>query len=167
MPELNKFLGIGRLGTDPELRYTPSGTAVCSLRMCFTDRWKDKDGNKMEKACWIDAVVFGKGAEVVKQYIVKGRELFVEGRLEQDEWTDKQGNKRSTIKINVQNFQFVGGNAKAKDAQVQDHGDDGMKRGKAAARREEPAQQEDDLPFSWLVLVPLLGLGASVVGAMA
>ena len=148
MPELNKFIGIGRLGADPELRYTQSGTPVCSLRMVFNRRWKDKNGEKKEEACWMDAVVFGKGAEVVKKFIVKGRELFVEGHIQQDEWEDKNGQKRTTHKINVQNFQFVGGNAKAKDAQNDDFGPSendsgGMKRG-------APAPQQDDdssLPF--------------------
>lgn len=174
MPELNKFIGIGRLGADPELRYTPNGAAVCSLRLCFTDKWKDKNGEKREDVCWIDATVFGRGAEVVKQYIVKGRELFVEGKLRQEEWEDKNGQKRSKHSLKVDNFQFVGGNAKAKDAQNVGDSFDGAEPPRGSSYqpkpdnpRSLPTEDENDLPFGWLILVPMLGLGASLAGMVA
>ena len=107
MAELNKILLIGRLTKDPELRYTPSGTAVAKLRMAVNHTYRVKEEKKQE-VLYIDVSVFGRSAETVKQYTTKGRELFIEGRLQQDEWTDKNNQKRISYGVVADRFQFLG-----------------------------------------------------------
>ncbi len=106
---INKVLLLGRLGQDPELKYTPSGKAVCSFSLATSDSWKDKSGQKQEKTEWHRVVVWGKLAELCNQYLAKGRQAFVEGKLSTRQWEDKQGNKRYTTEINASSVQFIGG----------------------------------------------------------
>lgn len=102
------FLG-GNLTRDPELSYTPNQTAVVNFGMAVNRRWKGQDGNDRDEPCFVDLVMFGKRAEVVKKYCAKGNPLFVEGRLTFDSWEAQDGSKRNRLKVTVENFEFVGG----------------------------------------------------------
>jgi single-strand DNA-binding protein len=164
MAELNKILLIGRLTKDPELRYTPGGAAVAQLRMAVNHTYRSKE-EKKEEVLYIDVNVFGRSAETVKQYLSKGRELFIEGRLQQQEWQDKTtGQKRSTMRVVADRFQFIGGGGRGagtggggggggeremgaeEGGAPADTADAGDASG-APPRQEAGAPPEDDLPF--------------------
>lgn len=106
---VNKVILLGRLGQDPELKYTPGGAAVCNFSMATTEAWTDKSGQKQEKTEWHRIVVWGKLAELCNQYLAKGRQAFVEGRLQTRSWDDKDGSKRYTTEILANTVQFIGG----------------------------------------------------------
>lgn len=106
---VNKVILLGRLGQDPELKYTPGGSPVCNFSMATTESWTDKAGQKQEKTEWHRIVVWGKLAELCNQYLSKGRQAFVEGRLQTRTWDDKDGNKRYTTEIQAATVQFIGG----------------------------------------------------------
>jgi single-strand DNA-binding protein len=110
---INKVILIGRLGQDPELKYTPSGSAVCNFSLATSESWADKSGQKQEKTEWHRIVVWGKLAELCNQYLAKGRQAFVEGSLQTRSWEGKDGQKRYTTEINARNIQFLGGQAGA------------------------------------------------------
>lgn len=105
---VNKVILIGRLGSDPEVRYTTNGGAVANFNMATNDSWVDKAGQKQERTEWHRVVVWGKLGELCGQYLSKGRQAFVEGRLQTRDWTDKEGVKRYTTEIVAQNIQFLG-----------------------------------------------------------
>lgn len=105
---INKVMLIGRLGQDPELKYTPSGAAVCNFSVATSDSWTDKAGQKQERTEWHRIVVWGKLAELCNQYLSKGRQAFIEGSLQTRSW-EKDGVKRYTTEINGRNVQFLGG----------------------------------------------------------
>jgi single-strand DNA-binding protein len=106
---VNKVILLGRLGQDPELKYTPGGSAVCNFSMATTEAWTDKQGQKQEKTEWHRIVVWGKLAELCNQYLAKGRQAFLEGRLQTRSWDDKEGTKRYTTEILATTVQFIGG----------------------------------------------------------
>jgi single-strand DNA-binding protein len=110
---LNKVMLLGRLGQEPELKYTPSGSAVCNFSLATTETWSDKSGQKQEKTEWHRIVVWGKLGELCNQYLAKGRQAFVEGTLQTRSWEGKDGQKRYTTEINAKNVQFIGGQATA------------------------------------------------------
>lgn len=105
---VNKVILLGRLGKDPELKYTPSGAPVCNFTMATSENWMDKSGQKQEKTEWHRIVVWGKLAEVSNQYLAKGRQVFIEGRLQTRSWDDKNGQKQYTTEINATTVQFIG-----------------------------------------------------------
>ncbi len=106
---VNKVILLGRLGQDPELKYTPGGSPVCNFSLATTESWTDKSGQKQEKTEWHRVVVWGKLAELCNQYLAKGRQCFLEGRLQTRSWDDKDGNKRYTTEILANTVQFIGG----------------------------------------------------------
>ncbi len=106
---VNKVILIGNLGQDPELRTTQGGTSVASLRLATTEKIKDKEGNWVDKTEWHSIVVWGRTAETVNQYCKKGKQLFIEGRLQTRKWTDKQGQDRYSTEIVADNVRFLGG----------------------------------------------------------
>ena len=109
MPSFNRVTLIGNLTRDPETRDLPSGTTLCEFGLATTRRYKTSGGDDREETCFIDCTAFGKQAEVLQQYVKKGRPLFVEGRLKYDQWDDRNGGgKRSKISVVVENFQFLG-----------------------------------------------------------
>lgn len=110
---VNKVIIIGRLGQEPELKYTPSGAAVCNFSVATSDSWTDKGGQKQERTEWHRIVVWGKLAELCNQYLAKGRQVFVEGSLQTRSWDDQNGQKRYTTEINARNIQFLGAGAAA------------------------------------------------------
>lgn len=116
---VNKVIILGRLGQDPELKYTPSGAAVCNFSLATSDNWVDKSGQKQEKTEWHRIVVWGKLGELCNQYLAKGRQAFVEGTLQTRSWEGKDGQKRYTTEINAKNVQFIGGQASAGTGKTQ------------------------------------------------
>jgi single-strand DNA-binding protein len=106
---VNKVILIGNLGADPELRYTGSGTAVADLRVATSRRWTDKQGAQQEDTQWHRVVVWGKQGENCKEYLAKGRQVYIEGRLQTRQWEDRDGNKRYTTEVVAQDVRFLGG----------------------------------------------------------
>jgi single-strand DNA-binding protein len=96
---VNKVILVGNLGRDAELRYTPGGAPVATLNLATTEVWNDKGGQKQEKTEWHRIVLWGKSAESLNEYLVKGKQIYVEGRLQTRQWDDKDGNKRYTTEI--------------------------------------------------------------------
>jgi single-strand DNA-binding protein len=99
MGSVNKVILVGNLGRDAELRYTPGGAAVATLNMATTEVWNDKAGQRQEKTEWHRVVLWGKSAESLTEYLTKGKQIYVEGRLQTRQWDDKDGNKRYTTEI--------------------------------------------------------------------
>lgn len=139
---LNKAMIIGRLGQDPELRYTQSGTATGNFNLATSESWTDKGGTKQEKTEWHRVIVFGKQAENCAKYLKKGRQAYVEGRLQTREWEDRNGNKRTTTEIVAQTVQFLDSGSS---------GDSGRDSG-GGSSEPPPANfdqsfNDDDIPF--------------------
>jgi len=147
MASFNKVILMGNLTRDPELRYTPKGTAIARLGVAVNRRWTSENGEQREETTFVDVDAFGKQAETLGQYMKKGRPIFIEGRLRLDSWEDKQtGQKRSKLGVVLENFQFVG------SAQGRaDEGGEEAPRARVApvAQRAEPAPppEDDDVPF--------------------
>jgi single-strand DNA-binding protein len=106
---VNKAIIIGNLGADPEVRYTQSGSAVANLSIATNERWTDKSGQSQERTEWHRVVVFGKTAENCAKYLSKGRQVYVEGRIQTRDWQDKDGNKRYSTEIVANNVTFLSG----------------------------------------------------------
>lgn len=140
---VNKAILIGRLGKDPELRYTPGGKAVATFTLATSDRWTGEDGQKKESTVWHNIVCWGKQAEVIKEYMSKGRMLYIEGRIANRSYDDKDGNKRYVSEVVVQNFQFLG------DRGEKSGGGDAIPPPPAADSipPEPSGSGDDDLPF--------------------
>jgi len=119
MANLNKVFLMGNLTRDPELRYTPSGTAVVDFGMAMNRRWTSQDGQKKEDTCFVDVQAWARSAEVISEYCRKGAPLFVEGRLQFDSWEGRDGQKRSKLRVTVENFQFLGGRRDRSEAENQ------------------------------------------------
>ncbi|HHT9136849.1 MAG: single-stranded DNA-binding protein [Candidatus Brocadiales bacterium] len=112
MASLNKVFLMGNLTRDPELRYTPAGLAVASFGIAINRAWTAKTGEQKKDVCYVDINIFGRSAEVVGEYFSKGNPIFIEGRLQFNQWETKDGQKRSTLRVVADNFQFIGGTAK-------------------------------------------------------
>jgi single-strand DNA-binding protein len=141
MASVNKVILVGNLGRDAELRYTPGGNAVLNFTMATTDRWNDPSGEKKERTEWHRIVVWGKRGEAIHDYLKKGRQVYVEGSLQTREWTDREGNKRTTTEVRAQWIQLLG---RADDRQpVAAHGPT------EAVAEPEPNYDAagDDIPF--------------------
>jgi single-strand DNA-binding protein len=108
MASVNKVILIGNLGRDPEIRFTASGAPVCNFSLATNEQWKDKNGQKQERTEWHRIVVWGKQAEICKEYLAKGRQVYVEGNLQTREWNDREGNKRTTTEIRAARIQLLG-----------------------------------------------------------
>ncbi len=108
MAGVNKVILVGRLGKDPEVRYTPSGQPVANFSIATSENWNDKEGQRQERTEWHRIVVWGKVAELCGQYLAKGREVYLEGRLQTREWNDRDNNKRYTTEIIANQVTFLG-----------------------------------------------------------
>ena len=108
---INKVILIGRLGQDPELKYTAAGTAVTNFSVATNESWMDKSGQRQERTEWHRIVVWGKLAELCQQYLTKGRQAFIEGSLRTRSWEDQSGQKRYTTEVVARNIQFLGAQA--------------------------------------------------------
>lgn len=106
---VNKVILIGNLGADPEVRHTQSGSTVCNLRMATNEKWKDRDGNQQERTEWHSISVFGNQAEACGKYLAKGRQVYVEGRLQSREYEDKEGVTRKVWDVVAEKVQFLSG----------------------------------------------------------
>ena len=110
MASFNKVILMGNLTRDPELRYTPSGTAIAKMGLAVNRVWRDSEGQQKEEVTFVDVDAFGKQAETIGQYMQKGRPILVEGRLKLDQWEDKNtGQYRSRLGVVLERFTFVGG----------------------------------------------------------
>lgn len=159
MNGLNKVMLVGNLGADPELRTTTGGQVVAQLRLAVSDTWTDKNGQKQERTEWVRVVVWGKLAELCSQYLAKGRQACVEGRLQTREWTDKENRRQFTTEVVAQNVLFLGGRAGASEAAAPAWSEEAPEaidearpaaRGRAelpAPRAARPAVAEADIPF--------------------
>ena len=105
----NKIIIVGNLGRDPELRYTPQGTPVCSFSLATNERRKDKSGEMQDQTTWFKVTLWGRQAETASQYLTKGRPIYIEGRLRVEEWTDRDGKPRHTLEVHATDMQFIGG----------------------------------------------------------
>jgi len=139
MAGVNKVILVGNLGKDPELRYTPGGQAVATFSLATTERRTDKNCQRQEKTEWHNIVAFGKTAELINQYLKKGRSCYLEGKIQTRSWDDKDGVKKYKTEIVVNVVQFLGGEKRDNTSNTGDFGQD------------EPAQPvgdtSDDLPF--------------------
>jgi single-strand DNA-binding protein len=116
----NKWIGGGNLTRDPELRYTPKGTAICKISVAINRTLKSESGEKKEEVTFIDVDAFGKTAENIGQYFRKGQPILIEGRLKMDSWEDKQsGQKRSKLGVALESFQFVGSKSDESSESIQ------------------------------------------------
>ena len=108
MASYNRVLLMGNLTRNPEIRYTPSGTAVADLGLAVNETFKNKAGETVEQVCFVDVVVWGRQAETASEYLHKGSPVFVEGRLQLDQWENQQGEKRSKLRVRADRVQFLG-----------------------------------------------------------
>ncbi|MGC6417927.1 MAG: single-stranded DNA-binding protein [Bradymonadia bacterium] len=109
MSSVNKVILVGNLGADPEIRYTQGGQAVCNLRIATSENWNDRDGNRQERTEWHSVTVWGKQAEICGQYLAKGRKVYLEGRLQSREYTDREGVNRRAWDVVANNVVFLSG----------------------------------------------------------
>ena len=110
---VNRVMLVGRLGRDPETRYTGSGQAVANFSVATDESYKDRNGERQKRTEWHKIVVWGKQAEIAQQYLKKGSLVFVEGRIQSREWQDKEGQKRTSFEIVANNFRMLGGRAES------------------------------------------------------
>jgi single-strand DNA-binding protein len=154
MASVNKVILVGNLGADPETRYMPSGESITNIRIATTDKWKDKQSGEMKEATeWHRIAFFGKLAEIAGEYLKKGSQVYVEGRLRTRKWQDKEGQDRYTTEIVAERMQMLGGRAGSGEPRPEP-----AMAGKAADARsatsgaeKKPASKfddlEDDIPF--------------------
>ncbi len=154
----NKIIIVGNLGKDPELRYTPQGTAVCNFSMATNERRKDKSGESQDITTWFRVTLWDKKAEIASKYLQKGTQVYIEGRLKLDEWTDRDGNVRQTLDVTGTDMQFIGSrdddfanNSSADDSDntnVNNFSDsDDPDMNQDVQSNAAPTPNDDDIPF--------------------
>lgn len=140
MRGVNKVILVGNLGRDPEVRYIKDGTAVANLRLATSETWNDQNGQKQERTEWHRIVAWGKLAEIAKEYMSKGRQIYVEGKLQTRSWDDREGNKRYTTEVKADQIIMLGS-----------RGDSAGSRGMSPPPPEPAAAPfeatDDDVPF--------------------
>src|SRR3954447_15495703 len=146
MGSVNKVILVGNLGRDAELRYTPGGAAVSTINMATTEVWNDKAGQRQEKTEWHRVVLWGKSAESLAEYLTKGKQIYVEGRLQTRQWDDKDGNKRYTTEIRSDRIVLLSGSGGGGRGGSMDRGGDSMAGAAPAPDSSEPLT-DDDIPF--------------------
>ena len=142
MASYNRVLLMGNLTRNPEIRYTPSGTAVADLGLAVNESFKNKAGETVEQACFVDVVVWGRQAETASEYLHKGSSVFVEGRLQLDQWENQQGEKRNKLRVRADRVQFLGSPSKG--------GGESSPAKESAPSSTAPAPEvadDDDVPF--------------------
>ena len=145
MGSVNKVILVGNLGRDAELRYTPGGAAVATLNLATTEVWNDKSNQRQEKTEWHRIVLWGKTAESLQEYLTKGKQIYVEGRLQTRQWDDKDGNKKYTTEIKADRITLLGGGGARSGGGVERSGGSQM-----AGGMDEPPMEpitDDDIPF--------------------
>jgi len=145
MATFNKVILLGNLTRDPELRYTPQGAAVCEFALALNYQYTNKQtGQKVEEVSFIDIVAWGKTGEICAEYLKKGRQVMVEGRLKQDRWEAQDGKKMSKVRVTAENVQFVGSRPAGEGGGAAPGGKAG---GAPAPEDGPPPGQEEDIPF--------------------
>jgi len=148
---INKVILIGNLGADPEVRYTAGGSAVANVRLATTDAWKDKQsGEQQERTEWHRVVFFGRLAEIVNEYLRKGAQVYVEGRLQTRKWEDRDGNERYTTEIVANEMQMLGGRgagASHEGRAPAEQSENGAPAREASAGGGAGGDFDDDIPF--------------------
>ena len=150
----NKVILVGNLGRDPELRYTPQGTPVCSFSMATNERRKDKAGEMQDHTTWFRVTLWGRQAETASQYLTKGKPVYIEGRLRVEEWTDRDGKARHTLEVNATDMQFISAGPRGEGGDEEYSGGGQAEfagpadRSTGAATASAPAPSgDDDIPF--------------------
>jgi single-strand DNA-binding protein len=156
MASVNKVILIGNLGRDPEVRYMPSGDAVANITIATTETWKDKGGEKQEQTEWHRVAMFGKTAEIAGEYLKKGSQVYIEGKLQTRKWTDKEGQERYTTEIRADRMQMLGSRSGGSERMAPPEEDAPPRATGAPAPAKKPAAPakgggfddiEDDIPF--------------------
>ena len=152
MGSLNKWIGIGNLGRDPELKSTGNGTTVCSFSIACTETWKDKGGQKQERTEWVRCVAWNNLAELCGQYLKKGRQTYVEGRLQTREYEGKDGTKKYSTEVVVDKVVFLGsgegqGQGGGKHREERASGGKQTGWGEQQNGSASPLPEDDDVPF--------------------
>jgi len=149
----NKIIIVGNLGRDPELRYTPQGVAVCDFSMATNDKKRDKSGEMQEVATWFRVTLWRNQAENAAKYLKKGSQVYIEGRLSQEEWTDRDGNNRQTLSVQASEMHFIGSRGDAGSSMGDDSSEPEFA-GPASSQSSESkppitraAAADDDIPF--------------------
>jgi single-strand DNA-binding protein len=140
----NKITIVGNLGRDPELRYTPQGSAVCSFSMATTEKRRDKNGEMADQTTWFKVTLWEKRAETASKYLTKGSQVYIEGRLRTEEWTDKDGKTRTSLEVLATEMQFIG--TKGGGMPASTGGDDSTFDNAPMPVNNAPAG-DDDIPF--------------------
>ncbi len=152
---VNKVILIGRLGKDPETRYMTSGEAVTNATLATSENWKDKSGEKQEKTEWHNLVFYRRLAEIAGEYLKKGSQIYIEGKLTTEKWTDKEGKDRYTTKIIVNEMTMLGGKSTGGSFEVVENKESkpAASSGGSAPAKSAPAGKssfdnfDDDIPF--------------------
>ena len=149
MGSVNKVILVGNLGRDAELRYTPGGAAVATLNLATTEVWNDKGGQRQEKTEWHRIVLWGKQAESLQEYLTKGKQIYVEGRLQTRQWDDKDGNKKYTTEIKADRITLLGGGGGGGRGASMDRGSAVAAPAGGGGGDEPPMEPitDDDIPF--------------------
>jgi single-strand DNA-binding protein len=149
MGSVNKVILVGNLGRDAELRYTPGGAAVATLNLATTEVWNDKGGQRQEKTEWHRIVLWGKQAESLQEYLTKGKQIYVEGRLQTRQWDDKDGNKKYTTEIKADRITLLGGGGGGGRGASVDRGSAVAAHAGGGGGDEPPMEPitDDDIPF--------------------
>lgn len=145
MASFNRITIVGYLGRDPELRYTPDGTPVCDFSVATTERKKDKSGEMQDVTTWFRVTVWRRQAELAGQYLAKGKQVYVEGRLVQKEYQDRDGNNRVSLEVTASDIQFLGSRGD-EGSSVRDESSSARPRPQQAQASAAPVT-EDDIPF--------------------
>jgi single-strand DNA-binding protein len=148
MAGLNKVILIGNLGRDPELRYTPGGSPVAEFSLATNDKWKDKEGNPQERTEWHNIVAWGRQAEICGEYLNKGRQVYVEGRIQTRSWDDKDGNKRYKTEVVARQVLMLGGRGEGPGPGAKaDKADPKKSPSPDMVSEPDPDYSDEDIPF--------------------
>ena len=150
MASVNKVILIGNLGRDPEVRYLPDGGAITNVSIATTESWKDKNGEKQEKTEWHRVAFFGKLAEIAGEYLKKGSQVYVEGRLQTRKWQDKDGNDKYTTEIVADRMQMLGSRQGGGERDMGGERESAPRAAKPAGAKPAGSKFddfEDDIPF--------------------
>jgi len=150
MGSVNKVILVGNLGRDAELRYTPGGAAVATLNLATTEVWNDRNNQRQEKTEWHRVVLWGKQAESLQEYLTKGKQIYVEGRLQTRQWDDKDGNKRYTTEIKADRITLLGGGGGGRGGGAGAGAEYGARGSGSGGGMDEPPVEpitDDDIPF--------------------
>ncbi len=144
---VNRVILVGRLGRDPEIRYTPGGQAVANFSVATDETFKDRNGERQKRTEWHRIVAWGKQAEIAQQYLKKGSLIYVEGRIQTRQWDDREGQKRTSFEIVANNFRMLGGRAESAAAAGAGAGHEVEAVGAVPEEPAGPEISDEDIPF--------------------